>query len=156
MKNLSILLASTALIVLIALPALADSYAKMNEEKAQPNQKMCPVMGNPINKEVYSDYNGKRIFFCCKACVNVFRENPGQYISKSEKNGVVFDDAPVIQAVCPITGQPIDKNFHSDYKGDRVYFCCGNCKAEFDKNPAKYNDSVQKALKKDKSEGKNN
>jgi len=156
MKNLFILLASTALVFLIALLALADSHSKTNVKKAQPNQKMCPVMGNPINKEVYSDYNGKRIYFCCKDCTEKFKENPDQYISKSEKEGVVFEDAPIVQEVCPLTGQPIDKNLHSDYKGDRVYFCCGNCKAEFDKNPDKYNDTVRNVLKKDKSEGKNN
>ena len=156
MKNLFTLFTSIMLFVLIVIPALADSHSKTNAEKARPNQKMCPVMGNPINKEVYSDYNGKRIYFCCKDCSEKFKENPDQYISKSEKEGIVFEDAPIIQEVCPLTGRPIDKNFYSDYKGDRVYFCCGNCKAEFDKNPAKYNDSVQKALKKNKSEGKNN
>jgi YHS domain-containing protein len=144
------------LLLLIVIPALADSHSRTNVEKAQPNQKMCPVMGNPINKEVYSDYNGKRIYFCCKDCSEKFKKNPDQYILKSEKKGVVFKDAPIVQEVCPLTGKPIDKIFHSDYKGDRIYFCCGNCKATFDKNPDKYNDAVQKILKKDKSEGKNN
>jgi YHS domain-containing protein len=156
MKSLVTFFASTILLVLIVIPVLADSHSDTNAEKAQPNQKMCPVMGNAINKEVFSDYNGKRIYFCCKGCIETFKKDPDQYISKSEKEGVIFEDAPIIQVVCPITGRPIDKNFHSDYKGDRIYFCCGNCKAEFDKNPAKYNDSVQKALKKNKSEGKNN
>jgi YHS domain-containing protein len=156
LKNLSALFASIMLLLLIVIPALADSHSRTNVEKAQPNQKMCPVMGNPINKEVYSDYNGKRIYFCCKDCSEKFKKNPDQYILKSEKKGVVFEDAPIVQEVCPLTGKPIDKIFHSDYKGDRIYFCCGNCKATFDKNPDKYNDAVQKVLKKDKPEGKNN
>lgn len=26
----------------------------------------------------------------------------------------------------------------ADYKGNRYFFCCGGCKPEFNKNPAKY------------------
>jgi YHS domain-containing protein len=46
-----------------------------------------------------------------------------------------------IKASCPITGEEfvIAKNtVHAEYKGKHVYFCCGGCKASFDKDPEKY------------------
>ena len=45
------------------------------------------------------------------------------------------------KATCPVTGEEftIAKNtVHAEYKGKHVYFCCGGCKKDFDKDPAKY------------------
>jgi YHS domain-containing protein len=42
------------------------------------------------------------------------------------------------QATCPVSGQPIDKSVHVDYQGQRIYFCCPKCPAEFRKDPEKY------------------
>jgi YHS domain-containing protein len=43
------------------------------------------------------------------------------------------------QTVCPVmVGNPIDKNVFVEYQGEKVYFCCAQCKAEFEKNPEKY------------------
>ena len=43
------------------------------------------------------------------------------------------------QTTCPVmTGQPIDKSFYADYKGKRIYVCCGDCLAKLKKNPEKY------------------
>lgn len=42
------------------------------------------------------------------------------------------------QTTCPVSGQPIDKNVHLDYQGQRIYFCCPKCPAEFRKDPEKY------------------
>ena len=45
-------------------------------------QTTCPVMGGPIDPTVYTEYKGKRVFFCCKGCDKKFMENPEQYIAK--------------------------------------------------------------------------
>jgi YHS domain-containing protein len=42
------------------------------------------------------------------------------------------------QTTCPVMGGKIDKKFFVDYQGKRVYFCCGDCPAEFNKDPDKY------------------
>jgi YHS domain-containing protein len=43
------------------------------------------------------------------------------------------------QTKCPVLpNNPIDKNVFVEYKGKKVYFCCENCKAEFNKEPEKY------------------
>ena len=35
-------------------------------------------------------------------------------------------------------GNPIDKQYKTEYKGKTVYFCCPDCKPEFEKDPEKY------------------
>ena len=45
-------------------------------------QTNCPVMGGPINPKIYTDYEGRRIYFCCSGCVNTFKKDPAKYIAK--------------------------------------------------------------------------
>ena len=49
---------------------------------AEIEQKICPVMGNPINKEVYTTYEGKKVYFCCASCKEQFEKDPEKYIAK--------------------------------------------------------------------------
>ena len=42
------------------------------------------------------------------------------------------------QKNCPVSGKPVDKEFYADHEGKRVYFCCPNCKAPFEKDAAGY------------------
>lgn len=48
-------------------------------------QTKCPVMGLPINKDIHTDYNGRRAYFCCPACVNDFKSNPEHYLAILDK-----------------------------------------------------------------------
>jgi len=45
-------------------------------------QKACPVMGNPINPDIYVDHEGRRVYFCCQACVAKFKADPETYLAK--------------------------------------------------------------------------
>ena len=42
------------------------------------------------------------------------------------------------QTTCPVMGGAIDKNVFVEYQGKKVYFCCAQCKGEFEKSPEKY------------------
>lgn len=48
----------------------------------------------------------------------------------------------VVSAICPVMSSKIPDVTKaaekSVYKGKTYYFCCGGCKPEFDRNPAKY------------------
>ena len=50
-------------------------------------QKNCPVMGGEINKELYVDYMGKRIYFCCTGCPETFKKEPEKYLKKLKEMG---------------------------------------------------------------------
>jgi Cu(I)/Ag(I) efflux system membrane fusion protein len=45
-------------------------------------QTTCPVMGGPIDPNVYTEYKGKRVYFCCKGCDKKFMEDPEKYLDK--------------------------------------------------------------------------
>ncbi|MHC4302372.1 MAG: YHS domain-containing protein [Planctomycetota bacterium] len=46
-------------------------------------QTTCPIMdGNPINKKYFTEYKGKKVYFCCPGCDTKFKANPEQYLSK--------------------------------------------------------------------------
>jgi YHS domain-containing protein len=139
MKILLTVVLAAALAGIVAAPAFAEGET---EVKAQTK---CPVMGGDIDKQYFADYNGKRVYFCCPMCAPQFNKDPEKYIKKLEDEGVTLEktpaapEAPVVaQTKCPITGNAIDKQYFADRNGKRVYFCCPNCAAEFNKDPDKY------------------
>lgn len=45
-------------------------------------QKTCPVMGGAVNKNMFVEYKGKKVYFCCAGCEEKFKANPEKYIAK--------------------------------------------------------------------------
>jgi YHS domain-containing protein len=58
-------------------------------------QETCPVMGGKINKSLYADHDGKRVYFCCSGCIAPFNKEPEKYIKQLEDAGVELDSVPV-------------------------------------------------------------
>ena len=54
------------------------------------NQETCPMMGTPINKSLYVDHDGKRVYVCCEQCLAPVKENPAKYITELEEKGVTL------------------------------------------------------------------
>lgn len=52
------------------------------EIRRSPEQTLCPVMGLAVDKSVYTEYQGKKVYFCCAGCINKFKEDPGKFLSK--------------------------------------------------------------------------
>jgi len=59
-------------------PAIAENQTAVDSTE----QKICPVMGGAINKDIYIEYKGKKVYFCCPGCKEKFLENPEKYVSK--------------------------------------------------------------------------
>jgi YHS domain-containing protein len=66
----------------------ADSPGKGNP------QTDCPVMRGKIDKNVYTDYQGKRIYFCCSGCLDDFKKSPEKYLKQMEEHGVRPEQTP--------------------------------------------------------------
>ncbi len=54
-------------------------------------QKTCPIMGEPIDKNIYLDHEGRRVYFCCSMCKDTFKKDPEKYIKKLDAE---FQAAP--------------------------------------------------------------
>lgn len=81
----------TALVFMVTVALVGIGSAA--DAGGQP-QKKCPVMGGSINKDIYLDYKGKRVYFCCPACPKEFEKDPEKYIKKLEAEGVTLEKAP--------------------------------------------------------------
>lgn len=66
-----------------------------DESQAQAGpQTTCPIMGNPINKKIFVDHKGKRVYFCCNACPDIFKADADAQMKKMTDAGVVLADTP--------------------------------------------------------------
>ncbi|MHC5082590.1 MAG: YHS domain-containing protein [Planctomycetota bacterium] len=43
-------------------------------------QTVCPVMKAPINKDLFVEYQGKKVYFCCPGCEVTFQKDPAKYV----------------------------------------------------------------------------
>ena len=59
-------------------------------------QTTCPVMtGNPVNKSLYVDAEGYRIYVCCGGCLGAVKADPAKYIAQLQAEGVELEKTPV-------------------------------------------------------------
>jgi YHS domain-containing protein len=88
------------LLMVVAVMGQADKGDSAAQPKAQTTvkqlkpQSTCPVMGGDIDKSLYVDYKGKRIYVCCEGCVAKLKKNPEKYLKKLEKMGQTPVDVP--------------------------------------------------------------
>jgi YHS domain-containing protein len=88
---------ATCTTVLIMSGIFAGEQVKNGSSSAKPEiaktvkqmktQTTCPVTGEPINKSLFVDYNGKRIYVCCADCIDKVKKDPEKYIKKLESLG---------------------------------------------------------------------
>lgn len=91
-------LASCLILPLAGPPLLlADrGGATAAQQPASPSrpQTVCPVMGGPIDKSLYVDVKGKRVYLCCAACEDAVRAEPDRYLKKIEQRGETVEEMP--------------------------------------------------------------
>ena len=90
MKTIKTLILALILTVFAAGSLWATDARAAAEAKPAPQataQTKCPVLAGDINKEVYADYKGKRIYFCCAGCDAGVQERPGKIPEKAERTG---------------------------------------------------------------------
>jgi len=65
-------------------PESAPPAAEPEEESAAVTieQTICPVMAGAINKDIFTEYKGKKVYFCCAGCKEKFEKEPEKYLAK--------------------------------------------------------------------------
>jgi YHS domain-containing protein len=58
------------------------SAESAKENVAATEQTICPIMGGTINKAFFTEYKGKRVYFCCAGCKEQFEKEPEKYIAE--------------------------------------------------------------------------
>ena len=83
-----LLLASFLLVGLIVLNGCKKSEPAAPPESeevasaAAIEQTICPVMEGAIDKAIFTEYEGKKVYFCCAGCKEKFEKEPEKYIAK--------------------------------------------------------------------------
>lgn len=81
-------LTTIAVLVCLLLAALVINgcagCGKKTEQTAsmQMQQMVCPISGMPINKDISTEYKGRKVYFCSPACKAEFEKNPEKYAGK--------------------------------------------------------------------------
>jgi len=63
-------------------PTGHPGHGSKKVSSASTQQTICPVMGGTINKAIFTEYKGKRVYFCCPGCKPEFEKNPEKYLDK--------------------------------------------------------------------------
>jgi YHS domain-containing protein len=65
-----------------------DHDAVADTNQMQITNIYCPVMPDmQRNPEIFTDYKGKRVYFCCNNCKAAFGKNPEQYLDRLPQFG---------------------------------------------------------------------
>ena len=65
-----------------------DHDAAADTEQTQITNTYCPVMPDmQTNPEIFTDYKGKRVYFCCNNCKAVFGRDPEKYLDRLPQFG---------------------------------------------------------------------
>ena len=81
--------------MLVIISALLVMGSAIAADTAAPTpQTVCPVMGGKINKNLFVDSDGKRVYVCCKGCLGDLKSDPAKYIAQLEAKGVKLEAAP--------------------------------------------------------------
>ena len=93
MKTKIMLTIAAAGVFLLMGSLSAEEAAKQpaQEKKAQTE---CPVMDGKVNKSLFVDAQGKRIYVCCGGCIGKVKADPGKYIKEMEAKGIVLEETP--------------------------------------------------------------
>ncbi|MBW8015412.1 MAG: YHS domain-containing protein [Planctomycetes bacterium] len=64
-------------------PETAKQFAALLElAKQQTTQTICPIMGGKIEKDIFVEYQGKKVYFCCPPCKAKFNADPKKFLPK--------------------------------------------------------------------------
>ncbi len=82
------------IILALSIALFMTGYVFAEANAAKKPQATCPVMGGTIDKKVYTDHKGKRVYFCCSGCIDVFKKDPEKYTKIIEDKGETIGDIP--------------------------------------------------------------
>jgi YHS domain-containing protein len=115
---------------------IAKEIDAMQERKAQTK---CPFSGHEVVAGKGYTYMGYMIATCCDDCAAAAEKDPLTAILKIRKAGEEPALAEGFSKVekCPLSGQPLTEGKVKIKNNAMVAFCCDNCVAAYDKDPAK-------------------
>lgn len=112
----------------------------------------CPVTGEKLGgmgDPVVEVIGGREVRFCCQGCVAKYEAKQAEYEKKVDE-AIIAQQKPYYPLdTCLVSGKKLgDMGAAVDYvyKNRLIRFCCQGCIAKFEADPAKYLDTLNKAV----------
>ena len=70
----------------VAIAAGCTSRHDHASPEVQIAQETCPVMGGAIDASIFVEHEGRKVYFCCQACIAPFKADPAKYLAKLDKS----------------------------------------------------------------------
>jgi hypothetical protein len=109
----------------------------------------CPISGKPLgDAPVVKTIAGRELRFCCGGCPAKAEADPAKVIAKVDAEMIAAQKANYPLDHCAVMADDkLEDGKSADiiYKNRLVRFCCKDCNAEFQKDPAKYLAMLDKA-----------
>lgn len=123
-------------------PAAGAKPADASAAKTLVPQTVCPISGETLeNKDAFVEYQGSRIYTCCKKCVAKVAAFPDYWLYRMSRDGVAAEN---VQTTCPVSGEKLEDDATSTQVGPlTVKTCCAKCAKKVVADPAKYLDVLQ-------------
>jgi YHS domain-containing protein len=118
------------------------------------------LSGKEIDREVFADNDGMRVYFHCPVCRDRFQLRASVYMNAIKKRHIILEDLslPLAERITNeifgepgkpqsqdvISGKPAHPFVYDDYNGKRIFFCCIVSKGRFDKNKDLYLKAIKK------------
>ena len=64
------------------MPTTEETTKEVTAAVDKMEQTECPVMGGAVNKDIFVEYQGKKVYFCCAECKDVFLKEPDKFMNK--------------------------------------------------------------------------
>ncbi len=75
-----------------------------------------------------AEYKDAKVYFCCGNCAGKFAAEPKKFAEKA--NAQLVATKQYEQKACPFSGGELDPETAIKVAGQKVSFCCANCKGK--------------------------
>jgi YHS domain-containing protein len=97
---------------------------------------LCP--GMKANLAVSLTTDDGPVFFCGKSCLEGYQKDTAKYADKVAAQRTALAALPKVQVLCPVEKTTVSLKSSLTKDGATIYFCCDDCKAKYEAEPAKY------------------
>lgn len=108
------------------------------QDEAKAKLPACPISGDPIDFFSKTMTADGPVYFCCDGCIKKFKKNPDKYKAQVAKQRAMLAKMDRVQVTCPVSGEPVDTKVFTGTGNKKVYFCCKDCKAKYEKDPTRF------------------
>ncbi len=88
----------------------------------------CIVAPKDAKASNSADYKEGKVYFCCGNCAGKFAAEPTKFTEKA--NAQLVSTKQYEQKACPFSGGDLNPETAITVAGQKVAFCCNNCKSK--------------------------